>query len=65
MSVQQEEQRSRTNDQKETPLTTSIARLVTMMKPIGTFADRKDFTLRIRDGKLVSCDTGDQGGGQN
>ena len=65
MSVQQEDQKPKTNNQNEAPLTASIARLVTMMKPIGTFAGREDFTLRIRNGELVAGDTGDQGGGQN
>jgi hypothetical protein len=33
--------------------------------PIGTFAGSKDFVLRIRHGKPVAANTGDQGGGQN
>jgi hypothetical protein len=33
--------------------------------PIGTFADSQEFILRIRDGKPVAANTGDQGGGQN
>jgi hypothetical protein len=32
---------------------------------IGTFADSPDLVLRIRDGKPVPANTGDQGGGQN
>jgi hypothetical protein len=34
-------------------------------KPIGPFAGSEDFIIRIRNGKLVTADTGDQGGGQN
>ena len=33
--------------------------------PIGTFADSEEFILRIRNGKPVAANTGDQGGGQN
>jgi hypothetical protein len=33
--------------------------------PIGTFADSQEFILRIRNGKPVAANTGDQGGGQN
>jgi hypothetical protein len=33
--------------------------------PIGTFAGSKDFVLRIRNGKPIAANTGDQGGGQN
>ena len=32
---------------------------------IGTFAGSRDSVLRIRDGKPVPANTGDQGGGQN
>jgi hypothetical protein len=34
-------------------------------KPVGTFGGSMDFVLRIRNGKAVAADTGDQGGGQN
>ena len=33
--------------------------------PIGTFAGSQDFVLRIRKGKPIAANTGDQGGGQN
>jgi hypothetical protein len=32
---------------------------------IGTFAGSNDFIVRIRNGKPIAADTGDQGGGQN
>jgi hypothetical protein len=32
---------------------------------IGTFAGSQDSVSRIRDGKPVPANTGDQGGGQN
>jgi hypothetical protein len=33
--------------------------------PIGTFGGSQEFILRIRNGKPVAANTGDQGGGQN
>jgi hypothetical protein len=33
--------------------------------PIGTFAGSQDAILRIRNGKPVPTNTGEQGGGQN
>jgi hypothetical protein len=33
--------------------------------PIGTFADSQEFILRIRNGKPIAANTGDQGGGQS
>ena len=33
--------------------------------PIGTFTDSQEFILRIRNGKPIAANTGDQGGGQN
>jgi hypothetical protein len=49
-------------DPEESPFTISTANLVTMGKPIGTFAGSEDFIIRIRNGKLVTADTGDQRG---
>jgi hypothetical protein len=65
MNVQLNDQKRRTGDPEESPFTISTANLVTMGKPIGTFAGSEDFIIRIRNGKLVTADTGDQGGGQN
>jgi ABC-type sulfate transport system substrate-binding protein len=33
--------------------------------PVGTFAGTPDRIIRVRNGKIVSADTGDQGSGQN
>jgi hypothetical protein len=33
--------------------------------PVGTFSGSRDFVLRIRNGKPIPANTGDQGGGQN
>ena len=33
--------------------------------PMGTFAGSQDFILRIRNGRPIIANTGDQGGGQN
>jgi hypothetical protein len=65
MNVQPNGQKRRTGDPEESPFTISTANLVTMGKPIGIFAGSEDFIMRIRNGKLVTSDTGDQGGGQN
>jgi hypothetical protein len=61
MNVQPNDQKRRTGDPEESPFTISTANLVTMGKPIGTFAGSEDFIMRIRNGKLVTADTGDQG----
>ena len=65
MNVQPNDQKRRTGDPKESSFAISTANLVTMSKPIDTFAGSEDFIMRIRNGKLVTADTGDQGGGQN
>src|SRR5260370_31989571 len=61
MNVQPNDQKRRTGDPEESPFTISTANSVTMGKPIGTFAGSEDFIMRIRNGKLVTADTGDQG----
>ena len=61
MNVLPNDQKRRTGDPEESPFTISTANLVTMGKPIGTFAGSEDFIIRIRNGKLVTADTGDQG----
>jgi hypothetical protein len=33
--------------------------------PVGSFAGTLELIVRIRDGRRVPADTGDQGGGQN
>jgi hypothetical protein len=33
--------------------------------PVGSFAGTLERIIRVRDGKRVPADTGDQGGGQN
>jgi hypothetical protein len=62
MNVQPNDQKRRTGAPEESPFTISTANLVTVGKPIGTFAASEDFIIRIRNGKLVTADTGDQGG---
>jgi hypothetical protein len=61
MNVQQQEPTRAVVDVTDRPLPA----LMTMAKPIGTFAGEGDFILRIRDGKVAAVNTGDQGGGQN
>ena len=43
----------------------SLEELVANLAPIGTFAGTNDFVVRIRNGKPIAANTGDQGGGQN
>jgi hypothetical protein len=62
MNVQQDDQ-NRTKQRKDPPL--PAIDLPEMRAPIGSFAGAQDFLVRIRNGKLVAADTGDQGGGQN
>jgi len=42
-----------------------VKTLESISLPIGTFAGTQDRIIRIRSGKRVPADTGDQGGGQN
>jgi hypothetical protein len=61
MNVQQPEKTRTVFEAKDLPLSD----LMTMAKPIGTFAGEGDLILRIRDGKVTGANTGDQGGGQD
>ena len=36
-----------------------------LCKPVGTFAGTEDLILRVRNGRVVAVDSGDQGEGQN
>jgi hypothetical protein len=62
MNMQQDDQ-NRTKERKGTP--PPPIDLLKTRAPIGSFAGMQDFVIRIRNGKLVAADTGDQGGGQN
>jgi len=62
MNVQQDNQ-NRTKERKDTPLLPTD--LFKTRSPIGSFGGTQDFVIRIRNGKLVAANTGDQGGGQN
>jgi hypothetical protein len=65
MNALQNDQKQGTSSSKNSPATVLAVNLMRTAKPIGTFADSKDSTLRFRNGELVVADTGDQGGGQN
>jgi hypothetical protein len=43
----------------------SSNRLEFVSVPVGSFAGTLERIIRIRDGRPVPSDTGDQGGGQN
>jgi hypothetical protein len=62
MNVQQDDQ-NQTMERKNSGLATID--LSKTRTPIGSFAGSQDFLIRMRNGKLVAADTGDQGGGQN
>jgi len=62
MNVQQDNQ-NRTKERIDLPLPAIDP--ANTRTPIGSFAGSQDFLIRIRNGKLVAADTGDQGGGQN
>jgi hypothetical protein len=42
-----------------------MAVLQSISEPVGTFGGLEDRIIRIRNGKIVAANTGDQGGGQN
>ena len=42
-----------------------MAVLQSISQPIGTFGGSEDRMIRIRNGKIIAANTGDQGGGQN
>jgi hypothetical protein len=65
MSALQNDQKQVTSHSKDSPVTISAVDLMSMAKPIGTFAGSKDSILRFRSGELVAADTGEQGAGQN
>jgi hypothetical protein len=62
MNVQLDDQ-NRTRERRDSLL--PAIDLFKTRTPIGSFAGSEDFVIRIRNGKLVAADTGDQGGGQN
>ena len=39
--------------------------VLALCKAVGTFAGTEDLILRVRNGKVVAVDSGDQGDGQN
>ena len=65
MNAVQSDQKPGTSYPKDSPITDSTTSLMSMAKPIGTFAGSKDSILRFRSGELVAADTGEQGAGQN
>jgi hypothetical protein len=54
---------NQTSDQEESSLPAND--FSELCEPVGSFAGPRDFVLRIRKGKAVPADTGEQGGGQN
>jgi hypothetical protein len=65
MNAQQIEKNLVTSGLASREATASKPKFSGAAKPVGTFGGSIDFILRIRNGKPVAADTGDQGGGQN
>jgi hypothetical protein len=65
MDVQQIEKNLATRGLANRAATATPPEFAGAVKPVGTFGGSIDFILRIRNGKPVAADTGDQGGGQN
>jgi hypothetical protein len=58
-------------EQISTSATTDVAKMIsldelmTIGTPSGTFASTTDIVIRLRNGKPIATNAGDQGGGQN
>ena len=65
MNMVENNQTQEAKQSKNSPATNSPVDLKKMAKPIGTFGGATDVILRLRKGKPVAADTGEQGGGQN
>jgi len=65
MDAQQIEKNLATGGFANRAATAALPEFSGVVKPVGTFGGSTDFILRIRNGKPVAEDTGDQGGGQN
>jgi hypothetical protein len=65
MNSEQISKPSDTTGDTEISKTISLEELAAMGRPIGTFADKTDIVVRIRNGKPIAANAGGQGGGQN
>jgi hypothetical protein len=65
MNTEQISKPAPTTSGTEFSQTISLDELAASGTAMGTFADKTDFVVRIRNGKPIAANTGDQGGGQN
>jgi hypothetical protein len=65
MNTEQISKPSATTDGSRFSKTISLEELATIGTPIGTFGDKTDIVVRIRNGKPIAANTGGQAGGQN
>jgi hypothetical protein len=65
MDVQRIEKNLATGGFANRVATAALPEFSGAVTPVGTFGGSIEFILRIRNGKPVAADTGDQGGGQN
>ena len=65
MNTEQISKPSPTTGGTEFSQTISLEELAATGIPIGTFADKTDIVVRIRNGKPIAANAGGQGGGQN
>lgn len=65
MNAEQISKPSAITDGNTFSMTISLEELATIGTPIGTFGDKTDIVVRIRNEKPIAADTGGQAGGQN
>ena len=65
MNTEQISKPSATTDSSKFAKAISLEELAAIGTPSGTFADTTDIVIRIRNGKPIAANAGDQGGGQN
>jgi hypothetical protein len=65
MNTQNNDQTTFREQQNGAPNADSANRLEYVSIPVGSFAGTLERIIRVRDGRPIPADTGDQGGGQN
>ena len=65
MNTQYNRQSEITDAELLAPNKSTLNSLDVLSEPVGTFGGTQDRIIRIRNGRRIPADTGDQGGGQN
>jgi hypothetical protein len=65
MNTQYNRQSENTDAELLAPNKSTLNSLDVLSEPVGTFGGTQDRIIRIRNGRRIPADTGDQGGGQN